>query len=93
MGGVFKTGYRDPYERIHYVTHNKGPKSNHNRDTGIKRGAPPLPPQILDLGSKNVAPIVHEEGKEVKRDEVSAMGLTRRKLIPRQVSSEMDAHD
>ncbi|QSZ29427.1 hypothetical protein DSL72_003941 [Monilinia vaccinii-corymbosi] len=40
---LLKGGYRDPYTRIHYATHNKGPKFNHNSEKEVKREEPPIP--------------------------------------------------
>ncbi|KAM3158425.1 hypothetical protein ABEW05_001087 [Botrytis cinerea] len=76
---------RSPYTRIHYVTHNKGPKFDHNRDKGVKREeAPPIPVQAIGLTPKKVTPVVHDEGEKVKRDGISTTGPTPRKLMPRQ---------
>ncbi|RAL68107.1 hypothetical protein DID88_008821 [Monilinia fructigena] len=44
---ILKGGYRDPYTRIHYATHNTGPKFNHNGDKGVKREEPPIPVEAV----------------------------------------------
>lgn len=81
VGGVrpdiLREGHRSPYTRTHYVTHNKGPKFNHNRDKAVKREEAPVP-----------IPVPAEE--KVKRDEAPAIGLTPRKFIPRQFENEAD---
>ncbi|THV55051.1 hypothetical protein BGAL_0015g00370 [Botrytis galanthina] len=89
---LLRGGERSPYPRTHYATHNKGPKFDHNRDKGVKREeAPPIPVQAIGLTPKKVTPVVHEEGKKVKRDGISTTGLTPRKLMPRQFGIAADA--
>ncbi|KAB8304530.1 hypothetical protein EYC80_003916 [Monilinia laxa] len=89
--GIFKGGYRDPYTRIHYATHNTGPKFNHNGDKGVKREEPPIPVEAVGLTPKKITPFVHSEGKKVKRGEAPVMGRRPRNSTPRNVVDEADA--
>ncbi|KAG4034898.1 hypothetical protein MFRU_002g02470 [Monilinia fructicola] len=87
---ILRGGYRDPYKRIHYATHNTGPKFNHNGDKGVKREEPPIPVEAVGLTPKKVAPFVHPEGEKVKRGEAPVMGRRPRNSMPRNVVDEAD---
>ncbi|KAI9648437.1 hypothetical protein NHQ30_003071 [Ciborinia camelliae] len=85
-------GDQSPYKRLHYATHNTGPKFNHNREKVVKREEP-IPVPAIELTPKKVTPVVRGEGKKAKRDELPVKGLAPRKMIPRPFGKEADLDD